>query len=107
MIRWLSLGVAFLLELAVLLAVGYWGFTGPGDSPVRFVAGLGGPLLMAVLWGSFASPRAPFPLSGAPDVAFRIAWFGVGVLAFWFSGHPFAALTLAVVYAVNAVMLRT
>ena len=27
MIRAINLGVAFLLELAVLFAVGYWGFT--------------------------------------------------------------------------------
>jgi len=105
MIRGLNLGVAFLLELTVLFAIGYWGFTRPWGSPVRFVAGLGGPLLMAVLWGAFGSPKASVPLDGAADAAFRIAWLGVGALAFWITGRPIAALALVGVYAVNAVML--
>jgi len=107
MIRGLSLGVAFLLELTVLFAIGYWGFTQPWGSPVRFVAGFGGPLLMAVLWGVFGSPKASVPLVGAADAAFRIAWVGIGALAFWITGSPIAALALVGVYAVNAVMLRS
>ncbi len=72
---------------------------------MRFVAGLGGPLLMAVLWGAFGSPKSPVPLRRATDAVFRITWFGVGALPFWIIGHPIAALALVGVYAVNAVML--
>ena len=105
MIRGLNLGVAFLLELAVLFAVGYSGFTQSSGPVLRVVAGLGAPLLMAVLWGVLAAPKASLPLDGVADTAFRIAWFGVGAVAFWVAGRPIAALGLAGVYAVNALML--
>lgn len=35
-------------------------------------------------------------------MAFRMAWFGAGALAFWFTGLPVAALVLAGVFAANA-----
>jgi Protein of unknown function (DUF2568) len=107
MIRGANLGIAFLLELAVLFAVGYWGFRLSVGLPLRLVAGLGTPVLMAVLWGLLAAPKASFPLHGVADVAFRIAWFGVGALAFWVAGRPIAALVLAGVFAANALMLGT
>lgn len=106
MIRTINLGVAFLLELAVLLAVGYWGFSLTHGAAVRLLTALGGPLLMAILWGVFAAPKASAPLNGVAGVAFRIMWFGVGALAFWFAGTPLAALVLAALYAANALMLR-
>lgn len=107
MIRTVNLGVAFLLELAVLLAVGYWGFALTQGLVTRLLAGLGGPVLMAVLWGVFAAPKASAPLHGVADVAFRIGWFGVGAVALWGSGMPVAALALAALYAVNALMLQS
>lgn len=107
MIRGANLGIAFLLELAVLFAVGYWGFRLSVGLPLRLVAGLGTPVLMAVLWGLLAAPKASFPLPGVAGVAFRIAWFGVGALAFWVAGRPIAALVLAGIFAANALMLGT
>ena len=103
MIRGVNRGMALLLELAVIVATGYWGFRRQWV-PLRRVAGLAPPLMMAVLWGPLAAPRATFPLHGAVDAGFRIAWFGVGALAFWAAGHPVAALVLTGVLAVNALM---
>lgn len=40
-------------------------------------------------------------------MAFRIAWFGVGALAFWVTGRPIAALVLAGVFAASVLMLGT
>jgi hypothetical protein len=59
MIRGANLGIAFLLELAVLFAVGYWGFRLSVGLPLRLVAGLGTPVLMAVLWDSSRHRRHP------------------------------------------------
>jgi hypothetical protein len=106
MIRTINLGIAFMLELAVLFAVGHWGFSLTGGLPVRLLAGLGGAALMAALWGVFAAPKATVPLHGVADVAFRIGWFGVGALAFWSAGPPTAGVALALLYVVNALLLR-
>ena len=58
-VKGLLLGVRFGLELAALVALGYWGFT-TGGTLTRIVLGLGAPLLAAVLWGLFVSPKAKF-----------------------------------------------
>jgi len=105
-IRTVNLGVAFLLELAVLFAVGHWGLSLSAGLPARLLAGLGGVALMAVLWGVFAAPRAAVPLHGMAGAAFRVGWFGIGALAFLAAGVPVAGAALAVLYLVNALMLR-
>ena len=102
-LRVVNLGVAFLLELAVLIALCYWGFHLSG--PLRFVAGIGTPIVFAVLWGLFAAPKASMPLHGAANVAFQIAWFACGAAAFILADAVAAGLTLAVVYAANSLCL--
>lgn len=101
--RVIGLGIAFLLELAVLIALGYWGFQLSGA--VRWPAGLGTPILFAVLWGLLAAPKASRPLHGAPNVAFQIGWFACGAAALILAGRTLPGVILAVVYAVNSVLL--
>lgn len=102
-VRVVNLGVAFLLELAVLVALCYWGFSLSG--PVQFVAGAGTPVLFAVLWGVFAAPKASRPLHGGANAAFQIAWFACGAAALVLADAVVAGVVLAVVYAVNSVCL--
>jgi hypothetical protein len=103
LLRGTNLAVAFLLELAVLVAVCYAGFQLSGVW--AFVAGLGGPVLMAVLWGVFAAPKASRPLHGAANVAFQIAWFACGAVALVLSEQVLAGVVLAAVYVVNSACL--
>ena len=49
-------GLRLLLERSVLFALGYWGFK-TGEGPVRWLLGLGGPLLAAVVWAVFVTPK--------------------------------------------------
>jgi hypothetical protein len=96
--------VAFLLELAVLVALGYFGFHQSGA--LGWVLGLGLPVVFAVLWGCFASPRAPRPLPRVVDPVFRVAWFGCGAAALVLAGQWVAGFALAVVYVVDTLWLR-
>jgi hypothetical protein len=102
-LRGVNLAIAFFLELAVLIAVCYWGFH--LDGAVRFVAGLGTPILFAVLWGRFAAPKAAKPLHGAANVAFQITWFACGAVALVLADRPVLGAVLGAVYAVNSVSL--
>jgi hypothetical protein len=104
-LRAVTLTMAFLLELAVLAAVGYRGFTLPIPVALRVLAALGAPVLMAILWGLFASPRAPMPLPGAVGVTFQICWFALGALALVAAGRATLGGLLAAVYVVNSVAL--
>lgn len=103
--RSVNLAMAFLLELAVLVAVAHWGFTLPTGRVLRAIVTIGAPVLMAVLWGLFAAPRASIALHGAASAAFQIAWFGVGALTLAAAGRTTLAIALAAVYALNSAML--
>ncbi|MDP4162318.1 MAG: YrdB family protein [Bacillota bacterium] len=59
-----NIGLRFLLELVGLAALGYWGFYTGNGSFVKWLLGIGTPLLAAFIWGTFGSPGAPYPLKG-------------------------------------------
>lgn len=93
--------LAFLLELAALACLGWWG-SAAGDGVARHVLlGVGIPLLAVVVWGLFAAPRARWrpPLPGV--LAVKAVVLGGGAAALYGVGHPVAAVAMAVVVVVN------
>ncbi|MFK0167976.1 YrdB family protein [Streptomyces sp. NPDC090306] len=93
--RGVNLGVLFLIELAALAAVSYWGFTRDVRTPAAWLLGLGAPAVLVVLWALFGSPGASHKTRGAVRVAFEVLWFGAGVAALLLAGAPVSALVLA------------
>jgi hypothetical protein len=59
-VRYANDGLRFLLELAALASLGYWGFA-ENDGVLRWVLGIGLPVLAAAVWGTFVSPKAGLP----------------------------------------------
>lgn len=81
-----NLILRFLLEIAALFAVGWWGWR-QSDSWTRILWAVGLPLVMAVIWGTFAVPEDPSRSGNAPVVTpgiirlvIELAFFG---LATW------------------------
>lgn len=100
---WLWSAVAFLSELAALVALAYWGFTVPGATATRVLLGVGLPVVGAVLWGLFAAPRAV--VRRAPlAVGTKVLVFGAAVLALAVRGHLVLALILAVAAALGSLL---
>lgn len=96
----LNLGLRFLLELAGLWALGYWGWTQHAGM-ARWLWALGLPLLAAALWGVFRVPNdpgaAPVAVPGAVRLLLEAAYFGAAVWALSAAGRPAWALALAVI----------
>jgi hypothetical protein len=103
--HWANLALAFLLELCALVALGYWGVSIGGGPVAKIALGLGAPLFAAVLWGLFASPRAPVsvPLVG---LGVKLIVFGSAVLALYSTGHRSLAAVFAVMIVANAALMR-
>jgi hypothetical protein len=76
-----NLLVAFLLELAVLGSLVYWGFHAGTNLAFKIAAGIGLPVVFAVAWGMFAAPNASMALHGVGRFAFEVVWFGSGAVA--------------------------
>jgi hypothetical protein len=75
----INLALRFILEIAALFALGYWGWT-QHDGVWRFVWGIGLVILAAVIWGTFAVPddpsrsgNAPVPVPGALRLVIELA----------------------------------
>ena len=100
-----NLLVRFLLELCMLGAVAYWGFATGGSAATQGLLGVGAPLLMAVVWGVFISPKATVEVPPVAWIALQAVLFGAAAVALAHLGSPaLAAGFLAVVAANGALM---
>ncbi|MEV0659967.1 YrdB family protein [Actinomadura luteofluorescens] len=100
----LNEGLAFLLELAAIAALAWWGFTASGNVLVNIVLGLGAPAAAIVLWGMFAAPRARFTIALPLVLLVKAAVFGAGALALYGVGHATAAIAFAVIALLNTAL---
>src|SRR3954467_12874557 len=101
MLKAANLTLAFVLELAALAALAYWGVQAGGSGPGPILLGLGAPLALGIIWGLFLAPKAGRRLPQPARLAAKVAVFGVVALALAAAGQPAAALLFAAVVAAN------
>jgi hypothetical protein len=92
--NWIWLTVAFLAELAALVALAVWGWSAVDSTSWRLVLAVAAPAAAGVLWGVFAAPRASVRVP-VLTVLVKVLVFGAAVLALVATGHPVLAVTLA------------
>jgi len=101
--RTLQLILAFTLELALLAALGYWGFHNK-KIPGRYLPGLGMPLVAAALWWYWAAPKSEHRLQQPYLLVFKLVLFGVAAFGLYRSGQPGAAVLLAGLALLSALL---
>jgi hypothetical protein len=101
--RYVNDGLRFVLELCALAALAYWGFH-TESGVLQWVLGLGAPLAMAVVWGSFMSPKAPRPAHDPIRLLAEIAIFGAAAAALADADHARLAIVFAAIVAVHLVL---
>lgn len=100
-----NLTIRFLLELCALGALGYWGFASGQSTVAKIALGIGAPLLAAVVWGLFVAPKAAVSLEMPLRLVPEILIFGAAVVALYATGHPVLAMGIAVVAAINRILV--
>jgi hypothetical protein len=103
-VKYANLALAFLLELAGLAAFGYWGFVVPDGLVLKLVAGLGLPILAAVVWGLFAAHKASVRLPAPGKLAVQLGWFAAAAVALALAGRVWLGVALFLLYVVNRVL---
>src|SRR3972149_5816006 len=103
----INLAVRFLLEIAALAAIGYWGWS-KGEGALRFVLALGLPIIAAVLWGTFrvpgddsASGQALVAIPGVLRLLLELAMFAFATWGLYDAGAIQLAWILGVVALVH------
>ena len=106
----INLMLRFLLELCVLSVAGYWGST-VTKGFTRFLLVLGMPLLLAIVWGTFAVPNdpsrsghAPIPVPGVVRLVLELANFAFAAWALYDVGLPLPGLILVVLVIVHYIL---
>ena len=100
----INTGLAFLLELAMLAAFGYWGFHGEKSVWVKWGLGIGTPLAVAVLWGLCLAPKANHRLNITEGLILSLGLFCLAALALYQTDHLALAIVLTVIAIVNRVL---
>lgn len=102
-LRTANLAAKFTVEIATLVAFGYWGAdVGAGAVPVLLA--IATPLLAAVLWGQFAAPRAKRRLPLRMRAPFELAVFAPAAVAL-LAASPAAGVVFAIVVIANSAVL--
>jgi hypothetical protein len=81
LVAWLVLALLFLVELLAVAGAAVWG-TWAGGWLLGTAAAVG----LLVVWGLFASPKAPYR-SGARRPLAKLLVFGLTTVGLWASGH--------------------
>lgn len=103
----INLAIRFLLELAAMIAIGYWGWT-QHEGFLKYLLAIGGPILAAVLWSTFAVPddpsrsgKAPVPVPGIARLALELALFAFAAWALYDAGNSLLALIVAAIVVIH------
>jgi hypothetical protein len=94
-----NLGLRFLLELCLLAALAYVGLQ------VNVVLAVVFPVVAAVLWGMFVSPKARYPLPLAAWVGLQVLLFGCAVIGLIAVGSAVLGVVLGVAFAANLALV--
>jgi hypothetical protein len=86
-VRAINLGLAFLLELAALAALAYWGYRLDASVGVRWVVALGAPLALALTWSRIAAPTARRRLARTPLLGFKLLVFTAAAALLYSTGQ--------------------
>ena len=103
----INLALRFLLELAALGAMAWWGYSrGSGGARLLLAAAI--PLAAAVAWGVFAVPgdpsrsgSAPVPIPGTLRLGLEICFFSFAVWCLSSIHHPALAILLGSIMATH------
>jgi hypothetical protein len=90
-----NLVLRFLLELAMLAALGVWGAHAGTTGLSSAVLAIAAPLAAAVLWGAFVSPKARISARWPARLGVELAVFCAAVAGLAVSGFPRLAVALA------------
>ena len=106
LIKGANLLLRFLLELCALGALGYWGFNTGSATITKVVLGIGAPVVAAVVWGTFLSPRAPVGLPWGVVLGLQALVFASAAAGLVVTGQRSLALVFVVMVVINAILMH-
>jgi hypothetical protein len=99
-----NLALRFLLELAGIVALGWWGLHIAGGL-IGIILGIGAPVALIAVWSLFIAPKALYPQSPQFRLVAGTILLEIAALSLVTVGAPQAALVLGLAILLNAIGL--
>lgn len=100
-----NLALAFLLELCMVAALAFWGFSTGSGTLAKIALGIGVPALAIIVWALFGAPRGPWHLTGIWYLLLKIVFFGSAVVALYAAGQHVWSGVFALIFVMNTALL--
>ena len=105
LIKLINIGLRLLLELCILAIFGYWGFITGNNTFMKFLLGLGAPILFAVVWGTFLAPKSPMRLHEPWLFLLELVVFGLTCWALYSTGKVNLTIAFGGTYILNKILM--
>jgi hypothetical protein len=106
-VQYTVVAIFFCLEISTLAALMYWGFHIDKGMLTKTVIGIGTPIFVAIIWGTFIAPKASIPVAVPLRIFLQIIIFGSGVAALYFSEKSMLAIILGVAVFMEMTLMYT
>jgi hypothetical protein len=104
-IKAINLVTAFLLEIAMIVAFGYFGYHYPENFAIKYFLMIGIPLAATILWGFLAAPKSKYRLQKLPRLIFALTIFGAAIFLLNSTGKTMLAAVFAILVIINQLLL--
>jgi hypothetical protein len=101
----LNLGLRFVLEICLIVALAYSGLHISQNSMLKWILCLLLPVLAATIWGRYIAPRASHPLKRPVRLAVELLLFGSAIVLLYLVGQKAAAAVFAISVVVNELLI--
>ena len=105
LLKLINIGLRFLLELGILAIFGYWGINTGDNTLIKFLLGLGSPILFAIVWGTFLAPKSPRRLDEPWLFLLELVILGLTCWALYGTGKANLTLGFGSIYILNKILM--
>jgi hypothetical protein len=101
----LNLGLRFLLELAGIAALAFWGWNVTTAQPARIVLAVGAPIVLIVVWALAVAPKAENSLPQTTRMLIGSVLLLVAAGGVYLAGQPVAAFVFGALVVANTILM--
>lgn len=105
LLKMFNIGFRFLLEIAILVIFGYWGFKTGAGTFAKILLGIGGPFLFAMVWGMALAPKSSMRLDDPWLFLLELVIFALAGWALHSTGKVRLAITFGAIYIINKILM--